>query len=215
MNLPAPTVHLVDDDASYLAAVARLLRAHGLAIHTYGSAVALLAKVSRETRGCVVADLRMPGIGGLELQDALAKACPTLPIVFLSGEGDIPTTVRAMRGGAEDFLEKRCPQEQLVATVRRALARERAAWAECARVQALRAELDVLSEREREVLMHVVRGRMNKQIAAALDIHERTVKLHRTAITTKLKLRSAVELASLVQAAGLLDEGSADFPNGQ
>lgn len=215
MNLPAPTVHLVDDDASYLAAVARLLRAHGLAVRTFASASALLADVSRQTRGCVVADLRMPGTGGLELQDALAKACPTLPIVFLSGEGDIPTTVRAMRGGAEDFLEKRCPQEQLVATVRRALAREAAAWAECARVQALRAELEVLSEREREVLMHVVRGRMNKQIAAALDIHERTVKLHRTAITTKLKLRSAVELASLVQAAGLLDEGSADFPNGQ
>lgn len=203
MNAAPPVVHLVDDDDSFLAAAARLLRANGFAVLAFASADALLARVSGDTRGCVVADLRMPGVDGLDLQDALSCSCPTLPIVFLSGLGDIPSTVRAMRRGAEDFLEKRCPQEQLVDAVRRALARDAAAHAAGARQRALRAEFDALTTREREVLAHVVRGRRNKQIAAELAVHERTVKLHRTAITTKLKVRSAVELAALWQAAGL------------
>jgi FixJ family two-component response regulator len=215
VNPSSPIVHLVDDDVAYLAATARLLRKRGFAVRSYGSAAALLADTSPETRGCVVADLRMPGTCGLVLQQALAGSCPALPVVFLSGQGDIPSTVRAMRGGAEDFLEKRCPQEQLVDAVRRALSRNADAHAERARLQALLATFDTLSGREREVLMHVVRGRMNKQIAAALGIHERTVKLHRTAITTKLRVHSAVEMARLAQAAGLLDSGDADFPKGQ
>lgn len=218
MNPAAAAVHLVDDDPSFLAAAARLLKAHGFPVRTFASARELLAEVSAQTRGCVVADLRMPGASGLELQDALATSCPGLPIVFLTGAGDIASTVRAMRGGAEDFLEKRCPEAQLVAAVRRALERDAQSSAERARLQALRARFEALSSREREVLSHVVRGRMNKQIAADLGIHERTVKLHRTAITTKLCVRSAAELARLAQAAGLLDgaaAGFAAFPNGQ
>lgn len=215
MNPSTPVVHLVDDDRSFLAAAARLLRARGFEVLAFASAAALLARVSAETRGCVVADLRMPGGGGLELQAALARSGPMLPVVFLSGQGDIPSTVQAMRGGAEDFLEKRCPESQLVDAVQRALARDAAAHAERARVQALRCGFDKLSAREREVLMHVVRGRMNKQIAADLGIHERTVKLHRTAVTTKLGVHSAAELARLAQAAGLLEGEAASFPNGQ
>lgn len=215
MTPPDPIVHLVDDDPSFLAAAARLLAAHAFAVRTFTGAQELLAQISAQTRGCVVADLRMPGASGLDLQDALARSCPGLPIVFLTGAADVPSTVQAMRGGAEDFLEKRCSQVQLVAAVQRALARDARTRAERERLQALRADFDALSAREREVLMHVVRGRMNKQIADALGIHERTVKLHRNAITTKLKVRSAVELARLAQAAGLLDSAAADFPKGQ
>lgn len=205
MSTAAQIVHLVDDDPSFLGAITRLLSLRGFDVRSFPSAASLLAQLTPESRGCVVADLRMPGVSGLDLQDALARRCPTLPMVFLSGHGDIPSTVRAMRSGAEDFLEKRCPQEQLVDAVQRALARDAAAQADRDRRLALRADLETLSAREREVLALVVRGWRNKQIAAELAVHERTVKLHRTAITTKLKLRSAVELARLWHAAGLPD----------
>lgn len=205
MSTAAPIVHLVDDDPSFLGAVARLLSLRGFVVRSFASAAALLAQLTPDTRGCVVADLRMPGVSGLDLQDALARLCPTLPMVFLSGQGDIPSTVRAMRRGAEDFLEKRCPQGQLVDAVQRALARDASAQADRVRRLALRADLETLTAREREVLALVVRGWRNKRIAAELAVHERTVKLHRTAITAKLKLRSAVELARLWQAAGLPD----------
>jgi FixJ family two-component response regulator len=215
VNPPDCIVHLVDDDPSFLAATARLLRASGFAVQTFHSAAALLAQASPATRGCVIADLRMPGSSGLELQDALAQRCPALPVIFLTGEGDIPSTVRAMRRGADDFLEKRCPRQQLIDAVNRALAHDAAACAERTRLQALRSGFDALTVREHEVLAQVVRGRLNKQIAADLHIQERTVKLHRTAITTKLKVHSAVELALLAQAAGLIEAGSDTFPKGQ
>lgn len=215
MNAFAPVVHLVDDDPACLNATARLLGLHGLAVRSFASSAALLGELTPNTRGCVVADLRMPGVSGLDLQEALARLCPTLPVVFLSGRGDIPSTVRAMRGGAEDFLEKRCPETQLVDAVKRALARDAQARADHDRKLALRAAFETLTAREREVLALVVRGLRNKQIAAELAIHERTVKLHRTAITTKLKLRSAVDLARLCQAAGLAELEPAPFPNGQ
>ena len=191
-----PLVHLVDDDASFGRSLARLLGASGFRVRSFSSGAELLAAVSPESEGCVVADLAMPGIGGLELQERLAQGGVPLPVVFLSGNGDIPSSVRAMRGGAVDFLEKHAPQEDLLAAVRRALASGRQA-------AELRRRFAALTEREREVLRHVVRGRMNKQIAADLGIHERTVKLHRTALTTKLGVRSAAELATLARDAGI------------
>lgn len=215
MNPPASIVHLVDDDTSFLTAAERLLRASGFVVQAFDSAAALLTHVSPATRGCVIADLRMPGLSGLDLQDALAQVCSGLPVIFLTGQGDIPSTVRAMRRGADDFLEKRCPREQLIDAVNRALAHDATAHAERTRMQALRSSFDALTVREHEVLAHVVRGRLNKQIAADLDIQERTVKLHRTAITTKLKVHSAVELALLAQAAGLIDAGIDTYPKGQ
>ena len=208
MSTAAPIVYLVDDDPSFLGAMARLLSLRGFVVRSFASAAALLAQLTPDTRGCVVADLRMPGVSGLDLQDTLARLCPTLPMVFLSGQGDTPSIVRAMRCGAEDFLEKRCPQAQLVDAVQRALARDAGAQADRIRRLALRADLETLTAREREVLALVVRGWRNKQIAAELAVHERTVKLHRTAITTKMKLRSVVDLARLWQAAGLPDAGS-------
>ena len=215
MSQAAPIVHLVDDDASFLKAVGRMLSVSGFTVKTFDSAAALLAQVTAESRGCVIADLRMPGVSGLGLQDALAESCPTLPIIFLTGQGDIPSSVRAMRQGAEDFLVKRAPRRQLLDAVTRALARDAREHAERNRLQALRAAFDVLTPREREVLAHVLRGQSNKQIAGDLDIHERTVKLHRTAITTKLNVHSVAELTRLAHEAGLFDAGSTTFPKGQ
>ena len=197
-----PVVHLVDDDPSFLAAVSRLLRASGHKVLPFSSASAFLLQHGADTAGCVVADLQMPGLDGLGLQAALAATNNSLPVLFLTGQGDIASTVRAMRNGAEDFLEKRAPKEDLLDAVQRALARDaREREARC-RHLALRARLDALTQREREVLGHVVQGRLNKQIAADLGIHERTVKLHRTAITTKLGVRSSAELARFVQQVG-------------
>jgi two-component system response regulator FixJ len=199
---PPPTVYVVDDDASFLTAVSRLLRAARYAVKVFTSADELLAQLSSRTPGCVLVDLQMPGLSGMDLQAALAKAGHKIPVIFLSGHGDIPTTVQAMRRGAEDFLTKRAPKEQLLAAINRALARDARERAESTRVEALRAPLAALTPRELEVLKHVVRGKLNKQIADELGIHERTVKLHRTAITTKLGVHSTAELTRLWIQAG-------------
>ena len=209
-----PVVHAVDDDASFLVALARLLKAAGYAVQTYASAADFLAKLG-DGAGCVITDLRMPGMDGLDLQQALARGANMVPVVFLSGEGDIPTTVQAMRQGAEDFLTKRAPKEAILAAVDRAIARDARQSAETAHRHALRARFDALTSRELEILRHVVAGQMNKQIAADLRINERTVKLHRTAITTKLEVHSVAELTRIAQAVGLLDEPLPTFPKGK
>jgi len=154
----------------------------------------------------------MPEMNGLDLQAALARTRNPLPVLFLTGHADIPSSVHAMRGGAEDFLEKRAPKENLLDAVRRALARDAREREEQARRCCLHARFDALSTREREVLGHVVQGRLNKQIAGDLGIHERTVKLHRTAITTKLGVPSVAELTRLTQEAGLFPEPPPTFP---
>ena len=204
----SPVVHLVDDDESCLRATARMLTALGFRIATFSSASGLLAAVSTDTRGCVVADLSMPDIDGLELQGLLARVGVQLPLVFLSGHGDIPSTVRAMQGGASDFLEKHAPRDLLIAAIRRALARDAVEHEERERIGALRRRFDGLSRRELEVLREVLRGQMNKQIAASLGISERTVKLHRTSIKAKIGVNSAARLATLARDAGFSDHGS-------
>jgi two-component system, LuxR family, response regulator FixJ len=214
MNEPTPVVRVVDDDTAFLVAVARLLRAAGYTVETFESAAELLASLDG-AGGCVIADLRMPGMDGMELQRALTREAKVLPVIFLTGEGDIPTAVQAMRHGAEDFLTKRAPKEDLLAAVDRAIARSARLRAEAARLRALQVRVDTLTSRELAVLRQVVEGRLNKQIAANLGINERTVKLHRTAITTKLQVRSAAELTRLAQAAGLIDDGPPAFPKGQ
>lgn len=198
-------VFVVDDDPSYLVAVCRLLRVAGFDAQTFSSGAEFLAHVSKATRGCVVADLQMPGLSGLELQEALAKSCAPLPMVILTGHGDIPSTVRAMRLGAVDFLEKRAPDQQLIAAVTRALERDVEECAARARREEFRRRFAALTQREREVLRHVVSGRMNKQIGAALGIHERTVKLHRTAITRKVGVHSVAELTTMTREAELFE----------
>jgi len=202
-----PIVHLVDDDSAFLAAMGRYLRAAGFAVATFSSGAELLSQVSTQTRGCVVADLAMPGLSGLELQAMLADRAVAMPMVFLTGQADIPSSVRAMRCGAVDFLEKLAPKEQLVTAITRALEHDADAYAARLRLEERRHRLAALTGREREVLALVVRGKMNKQIAAVLGIHERTVKLHRTAITTKLGVHAVAQLAILASEARLLESG--------
>jgi len=215
MSVTVPIIHVVDDDASFLTAISRLLRANGFSVKTYTSAQAFLRQRYADAPGCVLADLQMPQMSGLDLQSALAQTPNPLPMLFLTGHADIPSSVQAMRGGAEDFLEKRAPKEKVLEAVRRALARDSREREARNRRRELRSRFKSLTGRELEVLSHVVQGRLNKQIAGDLGIHERTVKLHRTAITTKLKVRSVAELTKLTEDAGIFSEPARTFPKGQ
>jgi len=194
---PVPVVRIIDDDASFLRAVARMLRGSGFTVKTFSSAAEFLAQPEPDLPGCLLVDLQMPGLSGLDLQDTLSKSGRSLPLIFLSGHGDVPTSVKAMRGGAEDFLTKLAPKSDLIEAVKRAIARDAVQRKERARQKTLSAPFATLTAREMEVLQYVVQGRLNKQIAAELGIHERTVKLHRTSITTKLGVQSTAELTRL------------------
>lgn len=212
MNLPPKpgTIFIVDDDESFLKSVSRLLQAAGYSVQSFESAEKFLEQLAPGMTGCVLADLKMPGLNGLELQEVLAESCCPLPVVFLSAQGDIPTTVQAMRRGAEDFLTKLSPKEKLLDAISRALAREARERKERERLRELRSRFDALTPRELEVLEHVVRGRMNKEIADDLQISERTVKLHRTNLTRRLQVQSVAELTRLVEAAGLFKHGKTE-----
>jgi RNA polymerase sigma factor (sigma-70 family) len=196
------TIFLVDDDASALAGVGRLLRASGYTVASFTSAADFLAQRPPRAQGCVVADLQMPGMDGLTLQLTLARSADPLPIVFLTGQGDIPASVQAMRNGAEDFLSKSVPGEDLLAAIERALARDNRERWQRDRQRELKARFDKLTPRENEVLAHVLRGELNKQIAADLGIDERSVKRHRTSLMKKLAVQSVAELAQLAMEAG-------------
>ena len=212
MSSTVPIVHIVDDDASVLVATSRLLRASGFTVRAFASAAEFLEQRDPDAPGCVLADVQMPAMNGLELQVAVARSHNPLPIVFLTGAGDIPSSVRAMRDGAEDFLEKRAPMAELLGAVNRALARDAREREARARQRELHARFEALTKRELEVLGHVVRGQLNKQIADDLGIHERTVKLHRTAITTKLRVQSVAELTRLSAEAGLFTTSTRTYP---
>ena len=203
MSNPSAAVFIVDDDVSFLRSISRMLRASGFQVVAHNSAAAFLAELRPEMNGCVITDLMMPGMDGMALQEALRNAGSPLAIVFLTGHGDIPTTVQAMKAGAEDFLTKHAPKGDLIAAVNRALVRNEQDRAGRARLLALRRSFELLTDREREILQHVVQGKLNKQIAADLGIHERTVKFHRTNITNKLRVHSVAELTRIVQEAGL------------
>jgi FixJ family two-component response regulator len=205
MKEARPVVYLVDDDASFLAALARLLKAAGHTVETQPSAEALLAALPEEASGCIVADLRMPGLDGLELQERLLRRGAPLPVVFLSGHGDIPAAARAMKLGAEDFLTKTAQKEDLLDAVSRALSRGACEREERVRLRGLRELFESLTPRERQVLAHVVQGYPNREIASRLSLHERTVKLHRTSLSAKLGVSGTAELTRWAQEAGLLD----------
>jgi two-component system response regulator FixJ len=191
-------IYVVDDDVSHLRSISRLLRASGFQVVIHDSATEFLSELRPDMIGCVITDLMMPGMDGRQLQDALCNSGNTLPVIFLTGHGDIPTSVQAMRSGAEDFLTKHAPKQDLLAAVKRALERNQSDRARILNLQALRQPFELLTEREREVLRLVVEGMLNKQIAADLGIHERTVKLHRTNLTTKLGVHSVAELTHMV-----------------
>jgi len=202
MSEPQQTVFIVDDDPSFLKGIERLLRSSGYATECFSSAEEFLARCSREAEGCVVTDLRMPGMDGLSLQKSLASLRNPLAVVFLTGQGDIPTSVRAMRAGAEDFLSKTAPREEIIDAVDRALARSRVECREAAVHESLQSRIDSLTPRERVVLSRVIRGDLNKVIAAELGINERSVKRHRSHLMSKLQVDSLAELVRLTIEAG-------------
>ena len=204
-----PVIHIVDDDASFRSAVTRVLRHSGYEVETYESAQQLLDHLpDNAAPGCILLDVRIPGVSGPDLHDQLLALGSSVPVIFLTGFGDIPTSVRAIKGGAQDFLTKPVPRATLLDAVERALSRQHQTIEHAHALSAMRALLARLTPREREVFDHVVGGKMNKQIAFALGTTERTVKAHRHRVMEKLKVQSITELVSF--AARLNSEDVAD-----
>jgi FixJ family two-component response regulator len=203
------TVHVVDDDASFRIAIERRLKMAGYAVATYPSSQQLLDRLPDENGpGCILLDVRIPDMSGPDLQDRLSKLGSTLPIVFLSGYGDVATTVRTIKAGAEDFLTKPVSSEQLLHAIELAIARHEASCGRKQKLDALRSLLDTLTPRERQVFGWVVQGKINKQIARELGATERTIKAHRQRVMEKMKVRSLAELVSIAERLGILAEGA-------
>jgi RNA polymerase sigma factor (sigma-70 family) len=198
-----PTVFLVDDEASVLRALSRLLRSAGLNVETFGSPQEFLERHDPNAHGCLVLDVAMPGLNGLDLQRFLAAKGTELPVIFLTGQGDIPMSVEAMKQGAVDFLTKPKNDEDLLAAIRAGIDKDRAnrqAKAERSRIQQ---QLATLTPREREVLRYIIAGRLNKQVAADLGIVEKTIKVHRARIMKKMNVQSLAELVRVTEHAGI------------
>jgi FixJ family two-component response regulator len=198
-------VYVIDDDASFRMAIARLLRLRGYAVAEYESADHFLER-AREglDPGCILLDLKLPGLSGTGLQEHLSQLGSSFPIIFLTGYGDVPTTVRAIKAGAEDFLTKPVCQKALVESLERAFAGFEADRAKLRWLKGARSHLDTLTPREREVFEFVVRGKMNKQTARELGITERTIKAHRQRIFEKLGARTVADLVSFAERLGIL-----------
>jgi len=202
-----PVIHVVDDDESFLRSMERRLRGHGYAVATFPSVERFLERPDSDAPGCVLADLQMPKRDGFHLQETLAKSANPLPVVFVTGKGDIPTSVRAMRAGAEDFLTKRAGTADLVAAIDRAVRRDAREREERARSAEARRKIALLSDRELQMLLGIVKGMQNKEMADLYGLSERTVKYHRTMLTRRLDIYASVDLTRLVQQAGItIDE---------
>jgi FixJ family two-component response regulator len=206
MSSAVPIIHVVDDDSSYRTAIGRLIEASGFRFAGYESGSDFLARLPVREPGCVLLDLQMPDIDGLELQGRLAEAAPHLPIVFLTGHGDIASTVLAMKAGAEDFLEKSAPPEALLAAINRGIVLYRTRLSDQERIAELRNRVATLTPRESVVFGLVVRGKRNKQVAYELGTSDRTVKAHRRNVMEKLNARSLAELVSIAERLGLTDD---------
>jgi FixJ family two-component response regulator len=200
----SPVIHVVDDDTSFRKAISRLLKLSGYEVAEYNSAICFLGAVGNARPGCIVLDVRMPALGGLQLQDELAKLSRNWPIVFMTGHGDIPMSVRAIKAGAEDFLSKPVSRKPLLEAIERALARYAATQRRQDQVDSLRLLISTLTAREAEVFALMVSGKLNKQIAHLLGTSERTVKAHRHMVMSKLQVQSIAEAVSIAERAGIL-----------
>ena len=203
MTEETPTVFIIDDDPSARKGLSRLVRAAGMSVEVYGSALEFLERKHYDGYGCILLDVKMPGLNGLELQEELAKADYSLPIIFISGHADVPEAARAMKKGAVDFLTKPVDRDHLLESISESLARDR----ENRKTHSDKAEvlerLATLSPREYEVMTFVVAGMLNKQIAYELEIAEDTVKIHRGRMMRKMKADSVAELVRLTEIAGV------------
>jgi FixJ family two-component response regulator len=195
-------VYVVDDDESVRKSLARLIRSVGLHIETFASAQAFLDAPRADRPSCLILDLRLPGASGLELQSALGDAGRTLPIIFISGVATVPASVRAMKGGALDFLQKPFDEAELLDRIRQALARSLEARTEHARRADVQRRLGALTPRERQVLDLVVAGKLNKQIAAELGAAEKTIKIHRGRVMRKMEAESVADLVRMMHRVG-------------
>lgn len=209
MSCGAPTVFVVDDDRSVLTGVLRLLRSAGLAAEGFVSPDAFLESFDRDTTGCLILDLAMPGFDGLRLQQVLAEHGSVIPIIFLTGHGDIPATVQAMKRGAVDFLTKPVSDEVLLGAVRGAIDRCVTLQRTQQEVKSIERRLARLTPREREVLAHLLSGKLNKQIAAEFGTTEHTIKIHRSRVMQKMQARTVAELVRLAEHAGVQAASSA------
>jgi FixJ family two-component response regulator len=210
-RLPS-TIHIVDDDASFRTALERRLKKVGYEVATYPSGQQLLDRLPDASEpGCILLDVRIPGLSGPELQVRLIELGSTLPIIFLTGYGDVRTTVRAIKAGAEDFLTKPVTSEQLLGAIERAIAHQQSVRGDRQKLDSHRAQLDTLTPREHQVFELVVQGKINKQIAHQLGATERTIKAHRHKVMEKMGVQSLAELVSIAERLGVLrhlsDEG--------
>ena len=199
MNDQAPTVFIVDDDPSVLKALMRLMSFAGLNAATFASPQAFLDHHDQNSPGCLVLDVAMPHINGLELHQMLVAQGCDLPVIFLSGHGDIPMTVRAIKQGAVNFLTKPVRGKDLIAAIHDAIEKNRVARQARAKSNELQQRLAMLTPREREVLSHVVSGKRNKQIADELGTAEKTIKIHRASLMKKMKAESLADLIKLTE----------------
>jgi FixJ family two-component response regulator len=197
------TVFLVDDDASVVKALSRLLRLKGYDAQSYTAPQEFLADHDATVPGCAVLDVSMPGLNGLELQQALTAGGSHRPVIFITGKGDVPTSVRAMKAGAIDFLIKPVSNQDLLAAIARAEELDAKARQVQADLAVVEAKIATLTPREREVLTHVVAGRLNKQIAYELGTVEKTIKFHRSAIMKKLGVRTVADLVRMAERAAV------------
>jgi RNA polymerase sigma factor (sigma-70 family) len=196
-------VYVIDDDESVCRALGRLIRSVGLDVETFASARAFLERKPADRPACLVLDVRLPGASGLDLQASLGRAQEAMPIIFITGHGSVPMSVRAMKGGALDFLQKPFQDQELLDAVQRALARSRVVRVEESERAVVERRLATLTPRERQVLRLVVRGMLNKQIAAELGAAEKTVKVHRGRVMKKMQADSVAEIVRMVQKVGL------------
>jgi len=200
-----PIVFVVDDDLSVREALNSLIRSVGLRVETFASAQDFLQQQRPDAAACLVLDVRMPGLSGLDLQRELAHSGERIPIIFITGHGDIPMSVRAMKAGAVEFLPKPFRDEDLLDAIREALERDQVARQQRAELAEIQDKYDTLTSREREVIVLIVKGMLNKQVAAELGITEITIKVHRRRILQKMKAKSLPALVRMVEKLRLTD----------
>ncbi|HEY1267234.1 MAG TPA: response regulator transcription factor [Candidatus Binatia bacterium] len=203
MSAMRSTVFLVDDDASVRKALTRLIGSAGYEVKAFASARDFLFEPVNGTPACLVLDIRMPGLTGMDLQRELNEASAILPIIFITGHGDIPTSVRAMKAGAADFLPKPVKEKDLLKAIEQALARYARERTERNEREDIQSRLDSLTPREREVLEHLVAGQLNKQVAYDLGTVEKTIKVHRARIMSKMGVDSLAQLVHLADRVGI------------